>query len=150
YLWLLLGIKPMSQQSDSSVMNQILASRLVFRSGTWDRTIFMGIVERNEYRLPESFAPDDLVVDIGMHVGGFCFAALMRGCRNVYGFEAEGENFDLAVRNLQGFGERVHVYHKAVWRSDRESDTLFHGGYPPDGNTGGGCILYPSTGEKLK
>jgi len=147
-LWRLFGVKPISQQV-TSVMNQILASRLAFRKGTWDRAIFLGIVARNEYRLPESFALHDIVIDIGMHIGGFCFAALMRGCVNVHGFEAERENFDLAVRNLQGFGERVHLYHKAVWRSDRMGDTLFHGGYPPDGNTGGGCILYRSTGERL-
>lgn len=147
-LWRLFGIKPMGQQV-TSIMNQILASRLAFRKGTSDRAIFLSVAAGNEYRLPESFAPDDIVIDIGMHIGGFCFAALMRGCANVHGFEAESENFDLAVRNLQGFGERIHLYHKAVWRSDRMGDTLFHGGYPPDGNTGGGCILHPTTGERL-
>jgi FkbM family methyltransferase len=132
----------------ATIVSQTLDSHLAFREGSHDRAIWLGVVNSNEYRLPESFAADDIVIDIGMHIGSFCYAALMRGCRNVYGFEAEQENFSLAVRNLRRFGEAVHLYHKAVWRSDRAGDTLFHGGYAVD-NTGGGSILYDTTGEKL-
>jgi FkbM family methyltransferase len=84
-----------------------------------------------------------------MHIGSFCFAALLRRCAHVYGFEAERENYNLAVRNLQRFGKRVHLYHKAVWRSDRTSDALYSGNGYAQGNTGGGCILYETQGEKL-
>src|SRR6267378_416527 len=148
WMWRLIGMKPMHQQI-TVVMSQILISRLAFRTGTEDQPIFFNVVVNNEYCLPETFAPDDIVIDIGMHIGSFCFAALLRGCTNVHGFEAERENFNLAVRNLQGFSDRVHIYHKAVWRSDRTGDALFSGQGNAEGNTGGGCILYDTRGEKL-
>jgi len=106
------------------------------------------VVSNNEYRLPEQFAPEDIVIDIGMHIGSFSYAALLRDCRNVYGFEADRKNFSLAVQNLRMFGDRVHPFHKAVWRSDRRGDALFYGGYDND-NTGGGSILYHTSGERL-
>src|SRR5437870_1036287 len=135
-LWRLLGVKSAHRQL-VSLLSQIPGSRFVLRDGTLDRAIFLNIVAENEYRLPNSFATDDIVIDIGMHIGSFCFAALLRGCAHVYGFEAERENYNLAVRNLQRFGERVHLYHKAVWRSDRTGDALYSGNGYVQGNTGG-------------
>jgi FkbM family methyltransferase len=146
-LWGLLGFEPTHRQL-ATIVCETLDSHLRFREGSHDRAIWLGVVNSNEYRLPKSFDADDIVIDIGMHIGSFCYAALLRGCRNVYGFEAEAENFSLAGHNLKRFGERVHLYHRAVWRSDRMGDTLFHGGYDAD-NTGGGSILYNTTGEKL-
>ena len=146
-LWRLIGFEPTHRQL-ATIVSETLDSRFIFRDGSHDRFIWLNVVYSNEYRLPKSFAPDDIVIDIGTHIGSFCYAALLRGCRNVYGFEAEKENFTLAIHNLQRFGERVHLYHKGVWRSDRTGDTLFHGGYDAD-NTGGGSILYNITGDKL-
>lgn len=145
-LWRLLGIK--STQL-AIPMRYLLASNFAFRKGTIDKDIFYGVIFNDEYCLPSFFAPDDIVLDIGMHIGSFCFAALLRGCSNVHGFEPEEGNFRLAARNLQGFGDRVHLYQKAVWRSDRTGDALFHPGYP-EGNTGGGCILYNDAGQRLE
>ena len=145
-LWRLLGVK--STQL-AIPMRYLLASNFAFRKGTMDKGIFLGVVLGDEYRLPAFFAPDDIVIDVGMHIGSFCFFALLRGCSNVHGFEPEKGNFDLAARNLQGFGDRLHLYHNAVWRSDRTGDVLFHPGYP-EGNTGGGCILYDEVGQKLE
>ena len=146
-LWRLIGVK-LTLRQVAAIVNGIVDSHLRFREGTADRAIWLEVNSTNEYRLPESFAPDNIVIDVGMHIGSFCYAASLRGCRNVYGFEADAENFSLAVHNLQRFGERVHLYHKAVWRSDRTGDTLFHAGYGGD-NTGGGSILYNTTGDKL-
>jgi len=145
-LWRLLGLKP---KQVAAVLNHFYASSLAFRKGTTDRAIFLNVVLNNEYRLPTSFAPDDIVIDIGMHIGSFCFAALLRGCVNIHGFEADRQNFNLAARNLQPFGERVHLYHKAVWRSDRTDDALYSEEEYPEGNTGGGCILHGTKGKKL-
>ena len=36
-----------------------------FRSGTLDQLTFDSVVAHNEYRLPERFEPDDVVVDVG-------------------------------------------------------------------------------------
>src|SRR5260370_20405420 len=146
-LWRLMGFEATHCQL-ATMVSEVLDSHLAFRAGTHDQSIWLGMIIDNEYCLPASFAADDIVIDIGMHIGSFCYTALLRGCQHVYGFEAERENFSLAVHNLQRFGERVHLYHKAVWRSDRTGDTLFHGGYGGD-NTGGGSILYNTTGDKL-
>jgi FkbM family methyltransferase len=147
WLWRLVGFEATHGQLVSLVC-KILEPHLIFREGTFDRDIWEGVINYNEYRLPEVFAAHDIILDIGMHIGSFCYAALTRGCRNVYGFEADRENFLIAVQNLKMFGDRVHPYHKAVWRSDRTGDALFFAGYGSN-NTGGGTILYNTTGEKL-
>jgi FkbM family methyltransferase len=115
---------------------------LGFRSGTYDERIFREAHDGNEYRLPERLEPDDIVVDIGMHIGGFCLAALERGSHRVYGFEAEAGNFACAARNLKPFGHRVQVYHKAVWRSDRSAGNLKFTGSFDLANTGGGGLIF--------
>jgi FkbM family methyltransferase len=115
-----------------------------FRDWTsFDKDIFHEVVDGNEYRLPNSFKPQDIIVDVGMHIGSFCYAALSRGSHNVHGYEADRENYDLAMANLKPFGQRVHLHHKAVWRSDRRGDTLYHPGSSSHSNTGGGNVYWP-------
>jgi FkbM family methyltransferase len=115
---------------------------LGFRSGTYDERIFREVHEGNEYRLPERLEPDDVIVDIGMHIGGFCMAALERGSHHVYGFEAEASNFECAARNLQPYGDRVRIYNQAVWRSDRSAPSLKFTGSSDHPNTGGGGLIF--------
>jgi FkbM family methyltransferase len=118
------------------------------RPGTFDWSIFEHVVLHNEYDLPDRFQPDDLIVDVGAHIGSFCLAALLRGAGCVHGFEAERQNFELARENLRQFEGRVHLHNRAVWRSDRAGDTLFHAGSDA-GNTGGGSILWTTSGQQL-
>jgi FkbM family methyltransferase len=121
-----------------------------FRPETRDETIFNDVNLYNEYKLPSRFQPNDIIIDIGMHIGSFCYAALIRGSNHVYGFEAELENYQCATANLKSFGNRVHLYHWAVWRSDSKDQTLFHSGYSADQglwNTGGGNVLATSGQE---
>jgi FkbM family methyltransferase len=117
-----------------------------FRPGTVDEQIFDVVVTYNDYRLPESFAADDIVVDIGTHIGSFCYAALQRGSHNVYGFEPEASNYEYAIRNLRPFGDRVHLYNKAVWRSDQVVEKLFFVGSADAANTSGGGVVWPDSG----
>jgi FkbM family methyltransferase len=145
------------ERTDNAIVRQLgevfeAQGSFQFRSGTLDAAIFSEVILQNEYRLPRSFHSDDIILDIGMHIGSFCYAALKRGSHHVHGFEAENGNYTLATKNLGRFGERVRTYHKAVWRSDRQGDKLFHeGASAPNagGNTGGGCILFPNAGEAL-
>jgi FkbM family methyltransferase len=131
-------------------MEQFVAPTFHFRPGTWDEEIFEKVHDLNEYRLPDHLERDDLILDIGMHIGSFTYAALQRGSHNVHGFEAEQDNFNCAVRNLSAFAGRVHLNHQAVFRSDRRGDKLYHGGYTTDsGNTGGGSVLWATTGEEM-
>lgn len=116
--------------------------RFRFREGTLDATIFASVIEHNEYGLPESFGPDDVIVDIGMHIGSFCHAAAVRGAGSIFGFEAEPENFRIASENLAPHGDRVKARHQAVWRSDT-GPTRLRLFQPEDrGNTGGGNVIW--------
>ncbi len=125
-----------------------LAADWHFRPGTIDREVFDGVVLENEYGLPEVFQPWDIILDVGMHIGTFCFAAVLRGSYCVHGFEPDPGNFELACANLRGCGARVRLHRQAVWRSDRSGDALFHEGYN-QANTGAGSVLWTTTGQRV-
>jgi FkbM family methyltransferase len=127
-----------------------------FRNGTLDEAIFNDVVGRNEYRLPERFAACDIVIDIGAHIGSFAQAVLARGCRNVFGIEADGANFEIAADYLRPQLEsgQLQLVRGAAWRSDRNTDELRFDGYHPfpksfagmEGilNTGNGSVIWGS------
>lgn len=102
----------------------------------------------DEYRLPASFRPDDIIVDVGTHIGSFRHAAAIRGSNRVYGFEADATNAECARRNLAPDGDRVTLRPQAAWRSDRPATTLHF--FPTrDGvNTGGGNVVWDE-GEQV-
>src|SRR5215217_6544055 len=49
-----------------------VTDNLFRRPDTMDDAIFREVVQGNEYRLPEKIRDDDIVVDIGAHIGSFC------------------------------------------------------------------------------
>src|SRR5262245_15132229 len=125
-----------------------------FRPATPDDSIYNSVVMFNEYHLPSLFDIGDIVVDVGAHIGSFAYAVLSRGCQNVYSFEPDGENCDIATQNLGKFMEQdlIHLVRGAVWRSDPNDDELYFDGYSPfpesylgmEGiiNTGRGSVLW--------
>ena len=118
------------------------------RPGTADALIFDLVRNQNEYQLPPTLKPDDVVIDIGTHIGSFCLAALERGSHRVHGYEVDGVNYRQAADNLRPFGSRVTLVNKAVWRSDTPVDHLY---FCPsaDGNTGGGNVGWAETGHAV-
>jgi FkbM family methyltransferase len=121
------------------------------RPGTLDGAILESVAGGHEYRLPEAFGPGDVVVDVGMHIGGFCLEALRRGAGRVVGFEAERANFELAAANLRAFGDRARLVNKAVWRSDVEVDRLvFTPSYDAANTGGGGMIFWQGRGQAVQ
>src|SRR4051794_35209267 len=123
---------------------------ITFRSGTCDYNIFQSINRFNEYRLPERFYHDDIIIDIGAHVGSFTFACLYRGAGKVLAFEPDPENFRLAVEHFADYPERVELHQLAVWRSDYEDEVLLRRcGYPRNGseiNTRGVSVIFHAHG----
>ncbi len=119
-----------------------------FREGTTDEQVFLDVNDHDEYRLPKAFEPNDLIVDVGCHIGSFAYACLVRGAGSVHGFEAFSENYDCAVRNLRSFGDRIKLQNKAVWRSDTPIDSLSYS-ISGDGNTGGGHVLGTKGGRRV-
>jgi FkbM family methyltransferase len=125
-----------------------------FRAGTADRMIFNGVVAHNEYRLPARFAPGDVVVDIGAHIGSFTHAVVQRGGEHVWSFEPDRANCASAAEHLRTYIDKgfVQLMQQAVWRSDRNDDELRFDGYHPfprsftgmEGvlNTGDGSVMW--------
>jgi FkbM family methyltransferase len=116
--------------------------RFRFREGTIEEWIYKCVVTDNEYGLPERFLPDDVVIDVGMHIGSFCHAAALRGAGRVYGFEADESNFRRAAEHLAPYGDRVRPAHNAVWRSDEPPTTLRLFRARDGENTGGGNVVW--------
>lgn len=127
-----------------------------FRPGTLDQAIFNGVFVFNEYGLPPRFAPGDVVIDIGAHIGSFAKAVLDRGCENVYCIEADRSNVEIAAVNLEPHitNGSMQLVNAAAWRSDPNDDALRFDGYHPfpesypgmEGvlNTGNGSVIWPS------
>lgn len=125
-----------------------------FRPGTLDRMIFDGVVALDEYRLPERFEPDDVVVDVGAHIGSFAYAVVLRGGKHVWSIEPDRSNCAFAAEHLRPYVDQgsVRLMHAAVWRSDPNDDDLRFDGYHAfpqsypgmDGivNTGGGSVVW--------
>ena len=117
-----------------------MKTNFTFRPGTWDESIFDCVNKHNEYRLPVSFQPTDIIVDIGAHIGSFAAACLSRGVNKVYSFEAFKDNYDCTVNNLAQFGDRAIPIHSAMWRSDKEVKELSFSASNEAQNTGGGNV----------
>ncbi len=125
-----------------------------FRSGTLDRLIFDSVVAHDEYRLPERFEPDDIVIDVGAHIGSFAYAVALRGGQRVWSIEPDRTNHALAAEHLRPYVAQgyVRLIHAAVWRSDPNDDELRFDGYQAlpssypgmEGvvNTGGGSVVW--------
>jgi FkbM family methyltransferase len=138
-----------------------MSSGWTFRPGTVDRMIYNGVVARNEYHLPETFLPSDVVIDVGAHIGSFAHAAVERGCQHVHSFEPDGENCRSAQAHLREHIDagRVRLSRSAVWRSDANDDQLRFDGYQMfpksfsgmEGilNTGNGSVLW-GTGDVVE
>jgi FkbM family methyltransferase len=117
------------------------------RRDTYDASILHS-VEFEYPSLPDSLNRDDIVLDIGSHIGAFCLLAADRGA-TVMGYEANKENHALANLNLM-HRESVSLHQAAVWRSDQAgSSLLFTPSAAPD-NTGGGSVLFRSSDEHWK
>lgn len=120
----------------------VVRSPIRFRPQTDDFGVYQNVVLHNEYRLPSEFEKDDVIIDIGAHVGCFVCAAYLRGARTFYVYEPEPKNSELLQENLlalpelQGEGDR-----RAVWRSDREVESLYFTRSELEYVSGGGNVL---------
>jgi FkbM family methyltransferase len=117
-----------------------------FRKGTCDEVVFRSVTLENEYALPESFEAEDVVLDVGAHIGSFAAACHARGSRSILCYEANRENTRIARANLQAF-PGIKLMNKAVLnREGRVRVSTF----PPEAagqNTGGGRVFLDETGE---
>lgn len=71
----------------------------LYRPGTDDEHIWHSVLFKDEYRVPR-FEADDVVIDLGAHVGAFSQRAHDQGSRRIYAFEACPLNYDYALANV--------------------------------------------------
>ena len=61
------------------------------------------------------FKPNDIVIDIGGHIGIFAIECAVRGA-NVISFEPNPENYEIFLKNIEvnKFEDKITVYNKAI------------------------------------
>ena len=110
---------------------------LQFRDGTWDEMIWMCVARDNEYLLPSRFQADDVIIDIGAHIGSFTYAVLDRGAGLVIAVEANRDNFRQLQHNIHhscGATDRAVLIAAARVKIAIANDREWRGG---DGDGGG-------------
>jgi FkbM family methyltransferase len=128
--------------------------RFCFREGTNDSLIFEGIFKYNEYKLSERFLGNDVIIDIGAHIGFSIYAFIQRGARHIYAYEADFENYEMAIDHLRAYIDQkaVHLTWGAVWRSDVPEKVLHYSGNFVENellNTGGGNVIWHTQGNTV-
>lgn len=116
------------------------------RPETEDFIVFEDVVDRNEYLLQDEFNSDDIIIDVGAHIGSFSYAAALRKPGKVYAYEAHPVNHAIACKNLAHFGDLVSCRNQAVWRSDKLSETLYNEDISTYEGTGGVSVLWNNEG----
>ena len=68
----------------------------------------------NEYKLGK-FEPDDIVIDVGGHIGIFAIDCVQRGA-DVISFEPNPESYELMLKNVEtnDWEHRIAVYKQAI------------------------------------
>lgn len=105
---------------------------------SWDSQIFRECYVENEYNI-NSFKSEDVIIDLGTHIGSFALLAYEKGSRRVYTYEATADNYLLAKDNLKN--TNVELFNLAVWRSDQEEKDLDFDKNIRDFNTGMGRVV---------
>lgn len=96
----------------------------MYRTQT-EKDIWYSIAVMNEYRLWE-LAADDVVIDIGAHVGAFSHLAYRKGSRSIYAFEIDPNHVKAGYTNLVGMEDGVLFHHAAVVRGDMHRKRQYH------------------------
>jgi FkbM family methyltransferase len=107
-----------------------------------EAAILRWIIQWDEYQVfGGHFREEDVVIDIGAHIGSFSFACHYLGSRGIHAFEASPTNFARLRHHLSDL-PGMYLYHRAVFRSDAPAaDALLHSG-PAFLNTGAGNVIF--------
>lgn len=82
-----------------------------FRKNTNDNDIYNDVYLKNEYNI-DQFNSDDIVIDIGGHVGFFSLKAWDNGSREVHCFEPFKQNYKSLFQNVAN--TTIKIYNLAV------------------------------------
>ena len=118
--------------------DRILPDHWSYRPDTWDWNIFDSVCIHNEYALPNPLPANSLVVDIGAHIGSFCWAVHTLGAAAIVAIEMQSDNVQHLLKNLAPI-PRHFVWHCAAWNDHDE--TQLHEPTTLGVNTGGGGVF---------
>ena len=126
-------------------MFDIVCGLRVRAKNLWDCNIVRGVAVENRYCLPAQFASDDVILDVGAHIGSFSHACLIRGAGKVLAFDPDGDNIRLCAANLRRFKGRAIIHRTAIWRSDTFDSQVYYTGPTKTLmglNFGGGNVVF--------
>jgi FkbM family methyltransferase len=108
----------------------------------FEAAMVRSVMQWDEYQVfGRHFRPEDVVIDIGAHIGSFSFACHYLGSREIHAFEANSTIFARLWNHVADLPE-MHLYNRAVFRSDAPTDyDLLHSG-PALLNTVGGSVMF--------
>lgn len=103
--------------------------KLDSRRKTQDDLCIFEVCQENQYRLPNRFNPDDIIIDIGANIGAFAAACLDRGAGKVICYEPEPDNFKQMLKNLRRheWEGRWVPEEFAVWTCDGIANMTYKG-----------------------
>jgi FkbM family methyltransferase len=90
-----------------------------YQEGTTDLKRFGIIATRNEYRLPDTFEPEDVILDVGGNHGTFTHACHQRGAGRIVSVEPHPDNLVILRHNCP-YSE---IHEVALW-SEENRDKL--------------------------
>lgn len=87
-----------------------------------EKDTWMSVCVQDEYQSPR-FKPDELVVDIGSHMGSFAMRAWINGSRRIHCWEPDEIRWPAWEINLAGcYG--IELHRENAWPLDRIIDTF--------------------------
>jgi len=124
--------------------------KLKYRPSTTDIGTINKLVSGCYYELLKEIKDNDIVIDIGAHIGTFSILA----CRcakdvKVYAYEPFPDNFQMLKQNiaLNGLENNIIIFNKAVWRSNcRKKISIYRDDIE---NLGSPSLYFPSDWEGI-
>lgn len=146
------GLKLLRQQgSDATHARALIQRQLIFHSACRilditdgsEEAILENVILADEYGLiTRQFDTEDVIIDVGAHLGAFSRLCYELGSRNVYAYETDPVNFQRLQQHI-GDLDGIHLAELALFRSDIDSDhhSLVYSG-PAGVNSGGGNVIF--------
>ena len=119
--------------------------KFLIRTKTNDRLVFNEVLFYNLYLKKFNIKEDDIIIDIGGHIGFFAItASKMAKKGKVYCFEPLEENFNLLRKNREiNNAQNLFIFQKAISNKKRKDFFYFN-----KLNYAGGSLIKINNGEK--
>lgn len=111
--------------------------KFVYREGTNDENVIRAAFCEDEYGILKlDFGPNNIVVDIGAHIGAVTMLfTTIRPDLKIFSFEPLLDNFELLKKNVteNKLDNEMNIFNQAVWFYDDDEVKMYY----PDNSEGG-------------